>query len=134
MTNRLDPATFDSVAVSECRRWQPRTLQVARQLLVGGEPPSLVAANASMSIQQTVVVRLRFLEKVKQARLRQFMANTLPEMPPDTIPLEPHKSEIFTLRGRGYTDEQIAVYLNGIGVSTSAEKIRDFLSQHRGIL
>jgi hypothetical protein len=128
---RIDAASFDLVASSECRRWHPRSLKVARALLVDWLPLSVVAADADMSSQQANIIRNRFFEKVKHARLRQFMANTSPEAVAQAASLETYRSEIETLRDRGYTDDQIAAYLAEISVKTTAAEIREFLRKHR---
>jgi hypothetical protein len=127
---KLDAASFEQVASSECRRWGKRAIDVARALLVDGAGLTDAADQSGMSRQQANVIRNRFLDKAdhwRQKELRKFMAREAPE----SATIARHALEIIQLRDSGYSDEQIVAYLALQNIKTTPAKIAGFLRKHR---
>jgi hypothetical protein len=122
---RLDAAAFE-LAASKCRRWTERSLRVAHSLLVEGRPLSEVATQAEMSGQQANVIRVRFLEKVRLVRIKQFKEQEVP-----AATLASFAADVKTLADEGYTPQQIVGYLRQNGVITTASKVREQLRGSR---
>jgi hypothetical protein len=120
---RMDAALFDLVAV-KCK-WSDRSLGVAKLLIVEGVSLSEAAAAHQMSPQQANVIRGRFLAKADKHRVEEFMAREKPKL--SGASLEPFSFEIKTLHEKGYTIEQIVVFLKENGVSTSPKTVRNSL-------
>jgi transposase len=120
----MDENEFTRIAAAECKRWSSRSLGVARALLVDGQTLSDVAAAETITIQHAYVIRSRFLNKCKQARLNEFMKRESPRPP---MLLEPYKDEVRSLRDKGYSIAQIVAFLSENGVETSATTVRAFL-------
>lgn len=125
---RMDAAAFQRAA-SECKRWSERSLGVARALLVDGKPLSDVAAAYEMKPQQANVIRARFVEKAKEARLKQFMKQETPKQL--SAALEPFAADMATLRDKGYSVDQIVAYLADNGVQASVTTVRTFMRKNR---
>lgn len=125
---RMDAAAFQRAA-SECKRWSDRSLGVAWALLVEGNPLSDVAAANEMKPQQANVIRARFVEKAKQARLKEFMKQETPKQL--SVALEPFAADMSTLRDKGYSVDQIVGYLADNGVQASATTVRSFMRNNR---
>ncbi len=94
-------------------------------LIVEGVPLSEAAAAHQMSPQQANVIRGRFLAKADKHRVEEFMAREKPKL--SSTALEPFSAEIKTLREKGYTIEQIVVFLKENGISTSPTTVRNYL-------
>lgn len=102
---------------------------VARALLVDGKPLSDVAAAYEMKPQQANVIRARFVEKAKEARLKQFMKQETPKQL--SAALEPFAADMATLRDKGYSVDQIVAYLADNGVQASVTTVRTFMRKNR---
>ena len=122
----MDAAQFDRVA-SKCK-WSERSLGVARALIVDSVSLSEAAAAHSMSVQQANVIRTRFLAKAEKQRMEDFMRREKPKL---SSALEPYLAQMQTLQANGYTTDQIVVYLEESGISTSQAIVRRFLKNTR---
>lgn len=123
----MDAAEFARVA-SKCK-WSERSLCVVKALIVDDVPLSEVASAHSISPQHATVIRARFLAKAEKLRVEDFMRREKPKLAHSS--LEPYSAQMQTLRDKGYTVDQIVVYLKENGVSTSPTTVRTFLRSIR---
>ena len=121
---RLSQQNFERMA-STLRRWSAKSLGVARSLLVDGLPLGEVAKAHAISPQQAIIIRKRFLEKVEQDRIDAFMSREKPENA--LVDLSPYTREIRMLASKGYTSEQIVLYLKDNNLATTSPQDIDNL-------
>ena len=126
----LDADQFNLIASIYCKRWAERSINAVRDLMVNGASYDDVAAKYDMTPQQASVQRNRFLKKIEEhaeCRVAQFMQREKPLLL--NRELEPFSKDIYTLRDKGYSSEQIAAYLEENGVQASVNDIEKFLSR-----
>lgn len=126
----LSAEDFEKVAAT-CSRWHPRSLAVARALLVDGLKPGAVAAREEMSPQQVSIIRKRFEDRVSLAGIlkvsaEEFMAD---EAPNSEGVLDAFKSEIQKLSRASYSTSQILSYLHRNGVEIDENTLSDYLGK-----
>lgn len=126
-TPEIDNELFERVSL-QLRRWSDRSLGVAKALIVDGLPLSEAASKHDMSPQQANVIRTRFIEKADKVRLQSFMEREKPKLP--KLEFETFKPEIQTLHDKGYTVEQIIIFLAENNVIATAATIRNFLKRN----
>ena len=124
-----DLENFERVAQLYCRRWEKRSLNVVRSLLVDKVRLSEVAEKYEMKPQQANVLRSRFVECMRRASAVKMSAeNFMHSVPPEgTSVLEPFKTDIKQLITNGYSETQISEYLKANGVNAPAEELTTFL-------
>ncbi|MCL2876524.1 MAG: hypothetical protein FWF12_09625 [Betaproteobacteria bacterium] len=122
MRKQIDAATFELAAL-ECRRWKPESLAAVRMLLVEGKRPVDISKISGFSPTHINTLRVRFEEKLRVARLKQFRQQQAPE----SSDMSPFASDMELLEAEGYSDEQIMDYLKQQGVSVTADKVRKYL-------
>lgn len=121
---------FDRVAKLHCKRWEARSLKVARALLVDGKRPvDVVEEFGIKSPQHAVVLRTRFLERMRQKAVvkvpaEQFMQSVTPF---NTSVLEPFKDDLRQLTMRGYSEAQMVEFLRANDVEISPKELTTFL-------
>jgi DNA-binding CsgD family transcriptional regulator len=120
----LSSQDFERMA-STLQRWSAKSLGVARSLLVDGLPLGEVAKAHAISPQQANIIRKRFLEKVEKDRIDAFMSREKPEN--EIVDITPYTREIKMLSSKGYTSEQIALYLKENSLATTSPKDIDSL-------
>lgn len=124
----MDAKKFSLVASSYCKKWSKRSLEVVRALLVEGVSLDEAALTFNMKSQQASVLRGRFYKKEQlfdTDRVQQFMEREKPKLL--DIKLEPFLQDILTLRDKGYSNEQIIVYLKENGIHTTLESLENFI-------
>ncbi|MEA5249912.1 hypothetical protein [Xanthomonas fragariae] len=124
---RIDAAQFDRVAAS-CR-WREYSLGAVRSILVDGAPIADAATAHQITAKHARVLMNRFLAKIEQQRLAEFMRVEPPKQP--SAILEPYASAIVSLRDKGYSADQIVAYLKQNGVAITATKVRNFIRSIR---
>ena len=117
---QLTPEDFDRVA-STLLRWSPKSLGVARALIIDRMPLGEVAKANAISPQQANVVRKRFIEKVEQDRVNSFMSREMPKQ--KGMDITPFMKQINLLSSKGYTSDQIVLYLKENGLTTTPKDI-----------
>ena len=117
---QLTPEDFDRVA-STLLRWSPKSLGVARALIIDRMPLGEVAKANAISPQQANVVRKRFIDKVEQDRVNSFMSREMPKQ--KGMDITPFMKQINLLSTKGYTSEQIVLYLKENGLTTTPKDI-----------
>lgn len=127
---RMAADEFERVA-GECKRWEPRSLNVVRALLVDGIAPSIVAQAFDVTPQHAGVLRRRFEARAlevgkKKVSAEDFMQAVKPE---GDATLEPFRRELQKLRTNGYSNEQLRLYLVENGIDTTESKIEQFLTK-----
>ncbi|CAH0356002.1 hypothetical protein [Aquabacterium sp. CECT 9606] len=121
---------FDRIARLHCRRWEARSLDVVRALLVDQRRISEVAEAFGMKPQQANVLRTRFLDRMKskgavKLPAEQFMQSVNPAAQASV--LDPFKDDIKQLVKRGYSEAQITEFLNVNDVQVSDTELTTFL-------
>jgi hypothetical protein len=122
---QLTPEDFDRVA-STLLRWSPKSLGVARALIIDRMPLGEVAKANAISPQQANVVRKRFIDKVEQDRVNSFMSREMPKQ--KGMDITPFMKQINLLSSKGYTSEQIVLYLKENGLATTPKDIELLLN------
>ena len=117
---QLTPEDFERVA-STLLRWSPKSLGVARSLIIDRMPLGEVAKANAISPQQANVVRKRFIDKVEQDRVNSFMSREMPKQ--KGMDITPFMKQINLLSTKGYTSEQIVLYLKENGLTTTPKDI-----------
>lgn len=117
---QLTPEDFDRVA-STLLRWSPKSLGVARALIIDRMPLGEVAKANAISPQQANVVRKRFIDKVEQDRINSFMSREMPKQ--KGMDITPFMKQINLLSSKGYTSDQIVLYLKENGLATTPKDI-----------
>ena len=117
---QLTPEDFDRVA-STLLRWSPKSLGVARALIIDRMPLGEVAKANAISPQQANVVRKRFIDKVEQDRVNSFMSREMPKQ--KGMDITPFMKQINLLSSKGYTSDQIVLYLKENGLATTPKDI-----------
>jgi hypothetical protein len=120
---------FDHATALFCSRWEARSCDVVRALVVDCEPLSSVASRYGMTPQQANVLRRRFLHNVRRAAVlkvpaEQFMRKVAPS---GTSVLQLLKKDLKQLVNGGYTQAQIEEFLRANDVDISAEELTEFL-------
>ncbi len=119
----IDAEQFAQVS-AHCGRWNPKSLDIARALIVEGRQLSDVAAEHDCSAAYANVIRSRFYDKAQSVRLASFKQ----QINPDTLAsLQPYRNDIEALNAEGYTVAQLVDYLAQNNVSVSADTVRKFL-------
>src|SRR5437868_6746835 len=118
---RLPADEFDRVAGQQCGRWESRSLEAARAVLVDGQRPAEVASRLGMSPQHVYVLRKRFLG---------FVAVKVPAkvymeaVPPDwAVVLSRFEAHVRSLMKSGYSPTQIADYLRANDVEVPPQDL-----------
>lgn len=119
---------FNRIAQIHCQRWEPRSLEVVRALLVAGEKLSIIANKFHMKPQQANVLRTRFLERMRREAIvklpaQEFMQSVTPNSPI----LEPFKNDIKQLLKGGYSETQIIDFLHANDVKITVKELTIFL-------
>jgi hypothetical protein len=130
MANDAVPAEdFDRVATLHCKRWEARSLKVARALLVEGKRVTDVAEEFGMKSQQAIVLRTRFLERMRQKAVVKVPAETFMQSvtPSNTSVLEPFRNDLKQLTMHGYSEAQLVEFLRTNDVEVSQEELSTFL-------
>jgi len=122
---QLTPEDFDRVA-STLLRWSPKSLGVARALIIDRMPLGEVAKANAISPQQANVVRKRFIDKVEQDRINSFMSREMPKQ--KGMDITPFMKQINLLSSKGYTSDQIVLYLKENGLATTPKDIELLLN------
>lgn len=122
---QLTPEDFDRVA-STLLRWSPKSLGVARALIIDRMPLGEVAKANAISPQQANVVRKRFIDKVEQDRVNSFMSREMPKQ--KGMDINPFMKQINLLSSKGYTSDQIVLYLKENGLATTPKDIELLLN------
>jgi hypothetical protein len=122
---QLTPEDFDRVA-STLLRWSPKSLGVARALIIDRMPLGEVAKANAISPQQANVVRKRFIDKVEQDRVNSFMSREMPKQ--KGMDITPFMKQINLLSSKGYTSDQIVLYLKENGLATTPKDIELLLN------
>ncbi len=122
---QLTPEDFDRVA-STLLRWSPKSLGVARALIIDRMPLGEVAKANAISPQQANVVRKRFIDKVEQDRVNSFMSREMPKQ--KSMDITPFMKQINLLSSKGYTSDQIVLYLKENGLATTPKDIELLLN------
>jgi hypothetical protein len=122
---QLTPEDFDRVA-STLLRWSPKSLGVARALIIDRMPLGEVAKANAISPQQANVVRKRFIDKVEQDRVNSFMSREMPKQ--KGMDITPFMKQINLLSSKGYTSDQIVLYLKENGLTTTPKDIEFLLN------
>lgn len=120
---------FDRVKRLHCRRWEARSLDAVRALLVDRKRISDVAEQFGMKPQQVNVLRARFFERMRrEAAVKlpasQFMGTVAPA---NSSVLEPFKADIKQLVKRGYSTAQIADFLRANDIKVPARELNDLV-------
>jgi hypothetical protein len=131
MTNdaAMTPEEFDHAAALFCSRWETRSRDVVRALVVDREPLSSAASRFGMTSQQANVLRQRFLHNIRRAAVlkvpaEQFMRKVAPS---GASVLELFKKDLKQLVNGGYTQAQIEEFLRANDVDIPAEELTEFL-------
>lgn len=135
MANDAVPAEdFDRVALLHCGRWEARSLQVARALLVDLKRLSDVAEEFGMKPQQANVLRNRFLERMRQKAVVKVPAEKYMQSvtPSNTSVLEPFRTDLKQLVTHGYSEAQIEEFLRANDVKISSKELSKFLGAMNG--
>lgn len=122
---QLTPEDFDRVA-STLLRWSPKSLGVARALIIERMPLGEVAKANAISPQQANVIRKRFIDKVEQDRVNSFMSREMPKQ--KGMDITPFMKQINLLSSKGYTNDQIVLYLKENGLATTPKDIELLLN------
>jgi hypothetical protein len=117
---------FSRLVALHCPRWEARSTDIVRALLVNSKTVATVANDFGIKPQHARELRKRFLERVTIRKLpaEQFMQNVKPAALPG---LEPFKVEIGKLARHGYAFEQIADFLRANDVQFTDDELKDFL-------
>lgn len=125
---------FDRVATLHCGRWEARSLQVARALLVDSRRLSDVADQFGMKPQQANVLRNRFIERMRQKAVvkvpaEQYMLSVTPS---NMSVLEPFRTDLKQLLTHGYSEAQIEEFLRANDVKVPMKELSKFLGAING--
>ncbi len=128
-SNAVSAEDFDHIAKLHCRRWEDRSLDVVRAILVDLMTVTDAAEKFGMTRQQANVLRTRFIERMEKAAAvklpaEQFMRKVLPA---NAVSLDTFKDDIRQLVKRGYSKEQIAEFLRANDVRVSERELSTFL-------
>ncbi len=121
----LTPEDFERIA-STLLRWSPKSLGVAKALIIDRMPLGEVAKANAISPQQANVVRKRFIDKVEQDRVNSFMSREMPKQ--KGMDITPFMKQISLLSSKGYTSDQIVLYLKENGLATTPKDIELLLN------
>lgn len=130
MTGDAVTATeFDRVKLLHCRRWEARSLEAVRALLVDQKRLKDVATDYGMKPQNVNTLRRRFLAKMEKAKAvklptSEFMAAVAPE---GVSVLEPFASDIKQLVNHGYSQAQVSEFLRANEVNFTDSELSKFL-------
>jgi len=123
--NRMGADEFERVAAT-CKRWESRSIQIVRELLVDGIPLSLVAEKYKVTMQHASVLRRRFNDK---AAVNNSAADFMKKVKPAGMEIfKPFKQELNKLKHAGYTVDQMLQYLELNGLKTTAAILNEFLN------
>ena len=89
-------------------------------------PLGEVAKANAISPQQANVVRKRFIDKVEQDRVNSFMSREMPKQ--KGMDITPFMKQINLLSSKGYTSDQIVLYLKENGLATTPKDIELLLN------
>jgi hypothetical protein len=127
---KLSAKDFDKIAATQCTRWEPRTLKIARASLVDGEKDKDLARRMAVTTGYIVIVRARFLKRLTALAVTvpaaEFMREELPE---GATVLKPFRKEVQRLLSNGYSAEQIEKYLAANKVQVSHDTLHAFLKE-----
>lgn len=128
-SNAVSAKEFDRVARLHCRRWTARSLDVVRAVLVESKGLTEVAKAHDMTRQQVNVLRTRFLDRMKRAAVVKLPASQFMQTvtPASASVLDTFRDDIRQLVKRGYSQEQIADFLQANEVQVSAGELTTFL-------
>jgi len=120
---------FERVAALYCRRWEKRSIDAMRALLVDKVRLSEVAEKYEMKPQQAIVLRTRFNEyMLRAATVKMSAENFMHSVPPESASIfEPFKTDIKKLIAKKYSETQISEYLKANGVSVPMEDLISYL-------
>jgi hypothetical protein len=131
MTNdaEITAEEFERAAALYCSRWEARSRDVVRALVVDRESLSAVAARFGMKPQQANVLRRRFLDSVRRAAVikmpaAQFMRRVTPS---STAVLDLLKKDLKQLVHGGYTAAQIEDFLRANEINIPTEELTQYL-------
>lgn len=131
VSDEITPAEFKAVAKT-CTRWEPRSLEAVRMLLVDGATMATVAKAQDMSIQQVSVLRKRFMAKLPEYRLSAFTKRVPPKgKPSKQSELQKKGAELEVLEASGYTHSQMVEYLAEHNIKATAAEIRKQLQDSK---
>ena len=119
---------FSRLVALHCPRWEARSTDIVRALLVHSKTVASVVDEFGVKPQHARVLRTRFLERVTKTGsvklpAEQFMQNVKPALPG----LEPFRIEIGKLTRHGYAFEQITDFLRANDVQFTDDERKDFL-------
>lgn len=121
---------FDRLAELHCPRWEARSIDIVRALLVDADSTvKSVADKFGCKPQQVRVLQKRFLERVGtngnvKVPAEQFMKTVKPATQEG---LEPFRADIGKLTRHGYAFEQIAEFLRANDVQFTDDELNHFL-------
>ena len=132
--NALSAETFERFARLHCRRWEARSLEVVRALLVESKRVTDVASQFGMKPQQAVVLRTRFLDRMREKGAVKVPATEFMQsvMPPNASPLDPFRDDLKQLVEHRYSVEQIKEYLQRNDLQVSEIELTAFLEALNG--
>lgn len=123
--NLMGADEFERVAAT-CKRWEARSIQIVRELLVDGNNLSMVAEKHAVTMQHASVLRRRFNDK---AAINNSAADFMKQVKPAGIEIfKPFKQELNKLKHAGYTVDQMLQFLELNGLKTTAALLNEFLN------
>jgi hypothetical protein len=120
---------FDRAAALHCSRWEARSRDVVRALVVDRESLSTVAARFGMKPQQANVLRRRFLDSVRRAAVIKMPAEQfMRQVTPSSIALlNLLKKDLKQLVHGGYSAAQIEAFLRANELDIPTEELTEYL-------
>lgn len=120
---------FDRAAALHCWRWEARSRDVVRALIVDRESLSSVACRFGMTPQQANVLRRRFLHYVRRAAVIKIPAEQYIRQvaPSSKSILDLLKKDLKQLINGGYTEAQIEKFLRVNDLYIPTEELTKFL-------
>jgi hypothetical protein len=120
---------FDVIVKLYCVRWEDRSIEVVRSLLVDSLRISIVAHNFGVSTQHANVLRGRFKKYLADYRSRNalkmdaeaFMNAVAPDQ---NTALDAYRDEIKKLLDHGYSNNQILHFLQTNNVTVTEDQIQ----------
>lgn len=109
---------------SLCARWSDQSKSIVKRLILDDVEMAEVAREFGVKPQYVRVLKMRFEEKVKKAKLTKFLRKEKPQSNP--VP-ENHINEIHLLHKKGYSESQIAEFLKSIGTVVDESQLAKFL-------